>query len=146
VYVPPSLIVASESSLTQLLPCRRAFLAGISRARLAEERKQWRKDHPFVCPFPLSIRSPSGKHARRVLLFTVLIDTFGLGQGFYARPAKAADGSLDLMKWEVGIPGKPNVGSIPLSPGARSVRSGTDLPDGRLGSIRRTGREDCTSS
>lgn len=80
------------------------------------------------------------------LLFTVLIDYFGLGQGFYARPAKAADGSLDLMKWEVGIPGKPNVRSIPSSPDARSVRSGADLPNGRLGSIRRTGREDCISS
>ena len=27
-------------------------------------------------------------------------------QGFYAKPVKAADGSLDLMKWEAGIPGK----------------------------------------
>ena len=35
-------------------------------------------------------------------------------QGFYARPAKAADGSLDLMNWEVGIPGKANVS--PRSP------------------------------
>ncbi|KAI3483186.1 hypothetical protein L1887_53966 [Cichorium endivia] len=34
-------------------------------------------------------------------------------QGFYARPAKAADGSLDLMNWEVGIPGKANVGQLP---------------------------------
>ena len=25
-------------------------MAGICRTRLAEERKQWRKDHPFVCP------------------------------------------------------------------------------------------------
>ncbi|KAG8833764.1 E2 SUMO-conjugating protein ubc9 [Serendipita sp. 399] len=48
-------------------------MAGICRIRLAEERKQWRKDHPF---------------------------------GFYARPTKAADGSLNLMEWEVGIPGK----------------------------------------
>ncbi|KAI8610978.1 ubiquitin-conjugating enzyme 9 [Chytriomyces sp. MP71] len=42
-------------------------------ARLGEERKQWRKDHPF---------------------------------GFYARPDKNADNSLNLMKWHVGIPGK----------------------------------------
>ncbi|KAJ1929789.1 SUMO conjugating enzyme Hus5 [Tieghemiomyces parasiticus] len=47
---------------------------GICRVRLLEERKQWRKDHPF---------------------------------GFYARPSKAADGTLDLMTWQVGIPGKP---------------------------------------
>lgn len=26
--------------------------------------------------------------------------------GFYARPMKKADGSLDMMKWETGIPGK----------------------------------------
>jgi len=48
-------------------------MAGICRVRLSEERKAWRKDHPF---------------------------------GFYARPVKAADGSLNLMEWEVGIPGK----------------------------------------
>ncbi|KAJ6630594.1 ubiquitin-conjugating enzyme 9, partial [Mycena sp. CBHHK59/15] len=28
--------------------------------------------------------------------------------GFYAKPAKAADGSMNLMEWEVGIPGKAN--------------------------------------
>ncbi|KAL1661138.1 ubiquitin-conjugating enzyme 9 [Schizophyllum commune] len=48
-------------------------MSGICRPRLAEERKQWRKDHPF---------------------------------GFYAKPTKAADGSMNLMEWEVGIPGK----------------------------------------
>ncbi|PWN30408.1 ubiquitin-conjugating enzyme [Jaminaea rosea] len=48
-------------------------MSGICRARLAEERKAWRKDHPF---------------------------------GFYARPTKAEDGSMNLMKWEAGIPGK----------------------------------------
>lgn len=30
-------------------------------------------------------------------------------QGFYARPEKEADGSLNLLVWEVGIPGKTNV-------------------------------------
>ena len=30
-------------------------------------------------------------------------------QGFYAKPAKAADGSMNLMEWEVGIPGKKDV-------------------------------------
>ncbi|KAJ8473569.1 hypothetical protein ONZ45_g10047 [Pleurotus djamor] len=29
-------------------------------------------------------------------------------KGFYAKPLKAADGSLNLLEWEVGIPGKPN--------------------------------------
>ncbi|KAI1315038.1 E2 SUMO-conjugating protein ubc9 [Mortierella claussenii] len=50
-------------------------MSGICRSRLAEERKQWRKDHPF---------------------------------GFYARPDKKPDGTLDLMNWQVGIPGKAN--------------------------------------
>ncbi|KAF8321770.1 ubiquitin-conjugating enzyme 9 [Clavulina sp. PMI_390] len=50
-------------------------MAGIARMRLMEERKQWRKDHPFA---------------------------------FYARPTKSADGTMDLMQWEVGIPGKEN--------------------------------------
>ncbi|KAJ7867531.1 ubiquitin-conjugating enzyme/RWD-like protein [Mycena olivaceomarginata] len=50
-------------------------MSGICRPRLAEERKQWRKDHPF---------------------------------GFYAKPVKAADGSMNLMEWEAGIPGKLN--------------------------------------
>ncbi|AXA49274.1 ubiquitin-conjugating enzyme E2 I [Malassezia restricta] len=50
-------------------------MSGICRTRLQEERKQWRRDHPF---------------------------------GFYARPEKEADGSLNLLVWEVGIPGKAN--------------------------------------
>jgi len=41
--------------------------------RLQEERKQWRKDHPF---------------------------------GFYAKPARGANGVTDLKVWEVGIPGR----------------------------------------
>jgi ubiquitin-conjugating enzyme E2 I len=41
--------------------------------RLQEERKQWRKEHPY---------------------------------GFFAKPAKLADGSMNLMEWQVGIPGK----------------------------------------
>ncbi|KAI7864231.1 SUMO-conjugating enzyme ubc9 [Spinellus fusiger] len=49
--------------------------SGIARARLMEERKQWRKDHPH---------------------------------GFWARPGKNEDNSLDLMNWKCGIPGKEN--------------------------------------
>ncbi|KAI8322322.1 ubiquitin-conjugating enzyme 9 [Martensiomyces pterosporus] len=48
-------------------------MSGICRSRLMEERKQWRKDHPY---------------------------------GFYARPGKNADGTLNLMQWNCGIPGK----------------------------------------
>eukprot|EP01001_Neometanema_parovale_P010164 NODE_6397_length_850_cov_158.075653_g6161_i0.p1 GENE.NODE_6397_length_850_cov_158.075653_g6161_i0~~NODE_6397_length_850_cov_158.075653_g6161_i0.p1 ORF type:complete len:162 (-),score=31.71 NODE_6397_length_850_cov_158.075653_g6161_i0:309-794(-) len=46
----------------------------IAEARLREERRNWRKDHPH---------------------------------GFIARPKEKDDSSLDLMHWEVGIPGKP---------------------------------------
>jgi hypothetical protein len=30
-------------------------------------------------------------------------------KGFYARPKKEADGSLNLLFWEVGIPGRAGV-------------------------------------
>jgi ubiquitin-protein ligase len=30
-------------------------------------------------------------------------------KGFYAKPVKGADGSMNLMEWEVGIPGKAGV-------------------------------------
>ncbi|SCV67612.1 BQ2448_5223 [Microbotryum intermedium] len=48
---------------------------GICQIRLQEERKQWRKDHPY---------------------------------GFWARPQKKGN-ELDLMTWDVGIPGKEGV-------------------------------------
>ncbi|BEI85838.1 hypothetical protein CcaverHIS002_0601250 [Cutaneotrichosporon cavernicola] len=48
-------------------------MSSLAMARLTEERKQWRKDHPF---------------------------------GFYARPQKKEDGTLNMMVWDVGIPGK----------------------------------------
>ncbi|KAJ1652790.1 SUMO conjugating enzyme Hus5 [Dispira simplex] len=50
-------------------------MSGICKTRLMEERKQWRKDHPY---------------------------------GFYARPSRRDDGTLDMMKWQAGIPGKAN--------------------------------------
>ncbi|GAA6059336.1 hypothetical protein JCM10212_005916 [Sporobolomyces blumeae] len=48
-------------------------MAGICERRLQEERKQWRKDHPY---------------------------------GFWAKPQKNPDSTMNLMVWEVGIPGK----------------------------------------
>lgn len=56
--------------------------------RLKVERKEWRKDHPFVC----------------IILFLFALHSDS--QGFWARAKKKDDGSLDLMTWEVGIPGK----------------------------------------
>jgi hypothetical protein len=61
-------------------------------------------------------------------------------QGFYAKPTKAPDGSMNLMEWEVGIPGKEGVSVdkcavsciyklIPLdSMGRRAVQVVHDLP------------------
>eukprot|EP00158_Paraphelidium_tribonemae_P002516 Partr_v1_DN25435_c0_g1_i2_m53531 putative ubiquitin-conjugating enzyme len=62
---------------------RKEIMSGIAKIRLAEERKQWRKDHPH---------------------------------GFYARPRKSADGSMNLMVWDCGIPGKKDV-CLPKSSG-----------------------------
>lgn len=75
-------------------------MSGICRARLAEERKQWRKDHPFVRVFLDHSRTPP-------LTFP---------QGFYAKPTKAPDGSMNLLEWEVGIPGKTGVRTAPNFP------------------------------
>lgn len=104
-------------------------MSGICRTRLAEERKQWRKDHPFVSfitVLSLSIRAKQTRILAFIRFITIDIsycDVVGswnnissrcsvwltVMQGFYAKPAKAADGSMNLMEWEVGIPGKPNV-------------------------------------
>lgn len=51
-------------------------MSAIALARLAEERKNWRKDHP---------------------------------PGFYAKPSKNPDNSVNLMIWETGIPGKEGI-------------------------------------
>ena len=65
-------------------------MSGIAQARLSEERKCWRKDHPFgfiARSFPISNVD-----------FQDQIDCF--------RPMKNADGTMNLMLWEYGIPGK----------------------------------------
>ena len=65
-------------------------MSGIAQARLSEERKCWRKDHPF------------GFIARGLSsLYTDLHDYHK-----YSRPMKNADGTMNLMLWEYGIPGK----------------------------------------
>jgi len=40
--------------------CLNPVMSGICRTRLAEERKQWRKDHPFVSPSSKRFSSPKG--------------------------------------------------------------------------------------
>ena len=55
-------------------------------------------------------------------------------QGFFAKPVKKSDGTMNLMEWEVGIPGKDNVNS-----NERGF-------DAKLTAYRPIGREDCTRS
>lgn len=85
-------------------------MSGIAIARLGEERKAWRKDHPFVC-IPLNnlsgtgIRYPLSKYRQILTVFSL----FYRLQGFVARPIKNMDGTLNLMVWECAIPGKKTV-------------------------------------
>ena len=75
--------------------------------RLTEERKQWRKDHPFVRL--LDQRDwPSSSLGRNAILSRPEAEIGDLTQGFYARPRKEGD-SLNLLVWDVGIPGKEKV-------------------------------------
>jgi ubiquitin-conjugating enzyme E2 I len=76
-------------------------MSGIAIARLAEERKAWRKDHPFV-----SYCTP------RLMSGCLIVD---FRQGFVARPTKGTDQSLNLMVWECSIPGKKGVNNHPYS-------------------------------
>eukprot|EP00127_Corallochytrium_limacisporum_P003219 Clim_evm68s147 gene=Clim_evmTU68s147 len=48
-------------------------MGGMAEARLKEERKAWKRDHPF---------------------------------GFFAKPKQKSDGTLDMLRWDCGIPGK----------------------------------------
>lgn len=83
-------------------------MSGICERRLAEERKQWRKV------------SPSGsvwsrlRGLCRMLSLGARLKPAGRAlqdhpYGFWAKPKKAADGTLDMKTWETGIPGKENV-------------------------------------
>lgn len=79
-------------------------MSGIALSRLAQERKAWRKDHPFVrplegtgCPNP-SLREGTSADCLCCPL-----------QGFVAVPTKNPDGTMNLMNWECAIPGKKGV-------------------------------------
>lgn len=52
-----------------------------------------------------------------------------LAQGFYAKPTKAADGSMNLLEWEVGIPGK--AGVRPLTKVSTCLARATERMDSR---------------
>ena len=70
-------------------------MSGIAIGRLSEERKAWRKDHPFVSLVDLIlIDAHLLIHYWTTLLYSV--------QGFVAKPMKNPDGTLNLMNWECG--------------------------------------------
>jgi len=63
---------------------------------------------------PVSLKSASsGERIIHLCVFSrITLDAFlckARPQGFYAKPLKAADGSMNLLEWEVGIPGKEGV-------------------------------------
>lgn len=81
-------------------------MAGIAIARLSEERKAWRKDHPFVSNCGCNVLH----HGIQYMYRTVSNDF--IFQGFVARPTKNPDGTLNLLNWECAIPGKKNVSCL----------------------------------
>ncbi|KAI4889603.1 hypothetical protein NFI96_014623 [Prochilodus magdalenae] len=65
-------------------------MSGIALSRLSQERKAWRKDHPFNLNY-------------RVRYVGTCKDVL---KGFVAVPIKNPDGTMNLMNWECAIPGK----------------------------------------
>lgn len=76
-------------------------MSGIAVARLGEERKAWRKDHPFVSIWKIFLICFRIKKRPNQNVFLL--------QGFVARPTKNPDGTLNLMVWDCAIPGKKGV-------------------------------------
>jgi hypothetical protein len=100
-------------------------MSGIAVARLTEERKAWRKDHPFVSTSKTSrIGSIKHRHDCQTDLIQLsqltrisLKRTFFScpsafadchSQGFIARPTKEG-ATMNLLNWECAIPGKKGV-------------------------------------
>ena len=89
-------------SATATLSSTAAVMSGIAVARLAEERKAWRKDHPFVSSQSARVHVGRGGDSR-------VAGSCPL-QGFMAKPVKNPDGTFNLLNWECAIPGKKGVG------------------------------------
>ena len=97
-------------------------MAGIALARLQEERKLWKQNHPFVRTRAHARPRP---HARAGDGLTRgerphLGGGAGGAQGFVATPAKNADNTLNWLIWNCSIPGKPGVRAHPLPLGHTS--------------------------
>lgn len=124
-------------------------MSGIALSRLAQERKAWRKDHPFVrkallrrgaggagrfpgdprahgpalWPLQRSQRACSGSGGATAAALTGLC---GFSQGFVAVPTKNPDGTMNLMNWECAIPGKKGVRGGPREGSGSGVRDAGD--------------------
>ena len=103
-------------------PASRSRMAGIALARLQEERKLWKQNHPFVRTRAHARPRP---HARAGDGLTRgerphLGGGAGGAQGFVATPAKNADNTLNWLIWNCSIPGKPGVRAHPLPLGHTS--------------------------
>lgn len=93
-------------------------MSGICERRLAEERKQWRKVRLYPCALtPPALARPTDPRPPPPP-FLVLPSALEQDHpyGFWAKPKKASDGTLDMKTWETGIPGKEGVS--PLSRGS----------------------------
>lgn len=65
----------------------------IATSRLIEERKQWKKNHPFVSNL-----------LEKKLLKNQTSKTFFVCKDFVARPVINPDGSRNIFDWECAIP------------------------------------------
>lgn len=89
-------------------------MSGIAIGRLSEERKAWRKDHPFVSPYSCVLaRFLFDAHHTPELspdlhMHLVIVHV----QGFVAKPMKNPDGTLNLMNWECGEYSDPVINTI----------------------------------
>lgn len=85
-------------------------MSGIALSRLTQERKAWRKDHPFVSGTQDSAHVCVATLILWHQVVTVWFFFFAFAfKGFVAVPTKNADGTLNLMNWECAIPGKKGV-------------------------------------
>jgi len=154
----PSSSWSSSLVLCAVSYSHRGFSSIMSLAltRLAAERKNWRKDHPFVRA--RCMRKRNTHHVADALLVVCLSICLSLClsgyhglacthiQGFVACPDKNPDGSINLLKWSCKIPGKKDVRVI-INKLTRSQATGASSAHGCTTTTHRpSGRADCIRS
>lgn len=86
-----------------------ASSSSLAYARLREERKSWRRDHPFgFWARPMTIAASTADHNDNGKASEVgeKRPRAGEGSSTAGGGAEAGGGGLDLLRWEAGIPGK----------------------------------------